>query len=123
MGERTLRGSRLGAISYENDQNVDPVPRHNVRYVCPNGHQFDMPFAVEADVPATWECRSCGASALRVDAERPAAKVTKPARTHWDMLLERRSVDELEVILAERLEQLRSSRGEPAGRARRKKTA
>ena len=31
-------------------------------------------------------------------------KAEKPVRTHWDMLLERRSVKELEEILAERLE-------------------
>ena len=32
----------------------------------------------------------------------------KTPRTHWDMLLERRKVDELEVLLNERLEALRS---------------
>ena len=35
-------------------------------------------------------------------------KKGKPPRTHWDMLLERRSIKELEVLLAERLEHLRS---------------
>ena len=49
----------------------------------------------------------CGAEALRVDGTRPEPKNGKPARTHWDMLLERRSVKELEVLLAERLELLR----------------
>jgi hypothetical protein len=34
-------------------------------------------------------------------------KVVKPARTHWDMLLERRTVDDLEELLAERLALLR----------------
>ena len=28
----------------------------------------------------------------------------KHVRTHWDMLRERRSIDELEILLAERLE-------------------
>jgi hypothetical protein len=32
-------------------------------------------------------------------------------RTHWDMLLERRSVDELETILKDRLDKLRATRG------------
>jgi hypothetical protein len=36
------------------------------------------------------------------------AKPTKPARTHWDMLLERRSIAELEALLDERLALLRS---------------
>jgi hypothetical protein len=41
-------------------------------------------------------------------------KAEKPARTHWDMLLERRSVKELEEILAERLELLRGGEIGPA---------
>ena len=57
-------------------------------------------------MPEVWECTVCGAEALRIDGTRPEPKKGKPARTHWDMLLERRSVKELEVLLAERLEQL-----------------
>ena len=33
-------------------------------------------------------------------------------RTHWDMLLERRSIPELEELLEERLALLRAKRGE-----------
>ena len=55
----------------------------------------------------SWECR-CGAEALRENDERPSEKPVKPARTHWDMLLERRSIAELEELLEERLELLRS---------------
>ncbi|HZB21605.1 MAG TPA: RNA polymerase-binding protein RbpA, partial [Blastococcus sp.] len=33
-----------------------------------------------------------------------------PPRTHWDMLLERRSVEDLEEVLAERLDVLRGRR-------------
>ena len=73
-----------------------------------------MPFSLEADVPDVWECTVCGAEALRMDGTRPEPKKGKPARTHWDMLLERRSVKELEVLLAERLEHLRSG---PAAKA------
>jgi hypothetical protein len=36
----------------------------------------------------------------------------KQARTHWDMLLERRSRDELEELLEERLAFLRARRGQ-----------
>jgi hypothetical protein len=107
MSERALRGTRLGATSYETDSGIDLAPRQDVRYGCPNGHRFDMPFALEAEVPATWECRVCGTQAVRVDAEAPEEKPGKPTRTHWDMLLERRSVADLEEVLAERLEVLR----------------
>ena len=63
--------------------------------------------APDADVPALWECRTCGANALLVDSEMPEPKKQKPPRTHWDMLLERRSLDQLEELLEERLELLR----------------
>ncbi|MBS2963008.1 RNA polymerase-binding protein RbpA [Actinocrinis puniceicyclus] len=108
MSERALRGTRLGATSYETDSGIDLAPRQDVAYSCPNGHLFEMPFSLEADVPAAWECRVCGAQALRVDGEAPQEKPGKPSRTHWDMLLERRSVADLEEVLAERLEVLRT---------------
>jgi rubredoxin len=108
MSERALRGTRLGATSYETDDGIDLAPRQNIEYLCPNGHRFRMPFSMEADVPAGWECRVCGAQAVRVDGDAPEEKAGKPARTHWDMLLERRSLPELEDVLAERLEVLRS---------------
>jgi rubredoxin len=125
MAERALRGSRLGAQSYETDANIEMAPRQSVTYDCANGHRFAMPFSLEADVPEVWECTVCGAEALRVDGTRPEPKQGKPARTHWDMLLERRSVKELEVLLAERLAQLRagpvpSKSRAGAGRAQRK---
>jgi rubredoxin len=107
MGERVLRGTRLGGVSYENDRNTDLAPRQQVSYDCPHGHSFGVPFAVEAEVPATWECRVCGATALMRDGEEPEAKKGKPARTHWDMLMERRTTEDLEEVLAERLAALR----------------
>jgi hypothetical protein len=107
MSERALRGTRLGATSYETDSGIDLAPRQDVEYACPSGHRFHMPFSVEAEVPMVWECRVCGAQALRVGGVAEEDKPTKPARTHWDMLLERRSIPELEEVLAERLEVLR----------------
>jgi len=109
MAERALRGSRLGAQSYETDAGVEMAPRQSITYVCPEDHRFAVPFSLEAEaVPEVWECTVCGAEAVRVDGTRPEPKKGKPARTHWDMLLERRSVKELEVLLAERLELLRA---------------
>jgi len=113
MAERTLRGSRLGATSYETDFGIELAPREDVSYDCPNGHTTTVPFSAEADVPARWECRVCGAVSLRRDGEIPAEKVGKPARTHWDMLLERRTIADLEIVLQERLAVLHEQRGEP----------
>ncbi len=70
--------------------------------------------SVEADIPATWECPRCGGEGLSVDGIAKEEKVEKPARTHWDMLLERRSEKELEDILKERLELLRGGEIGPA---------
>jgi hypothetical protein len=109
MSDKSLRGTRLGAQSLETEQGVEPAARTVAEYHCPRGHVTHIPFSVEADVPALWECK-CGAEALLVDSERPEAKAGKPARTHWDMLLERRSVAELEVLLDERLALLRATR-------------
>ncbi len=108
MSERALRGSRLGAQSYETDAGVEMAPRQSVTYDCPNGHRYAVPFSLEADVPAIWECRVCGLDGIRVDAARPEPKRGRAPRTHWDMLLERRSIAELEELLSERLELLRS---------------
>ena len=114
MAERTLRGARLGGQSFEDERGIEFAARQRVAYVCAQGHDFEIPMSVEADIPATWECPRCGAEALSKHGQTPVEKVEKPARTHWDMLLERRSVKELEEILNERLELLRGGEIGPA---------
>jgi hypothetical protein len=114
MGERTLRGARLGGQSFEDERGIEFAARQNVAYGCPQGHDFEIPMSVEADVPAVWECPRCGAEALSKDGLIREAKAEKPVRTHWDMLLERRSLPELEEILTERLELLRAGEIGPA---------
>ncbi|HTL24588.1 MAG TPA: RNA polymerase-binding protein RbpA [Mycobacteriales bacterium] len=111
MSERVLRGSRLGAVSYESDKHTEFAPRVGVVFDCEHGHATTVPFAAEAELPASWECRVCGATALRRDGEQPESKPVKAARTHWDMLLERRSLAELEEVLAERLAALHAEQG------------
>ncbi len=126
MAERALRGARLGGQSFEDERGVEMAPRQQVPYECSRGHTFTLPFADDAVVPAQWECPRCGASSLLVDGEQPEAKKDKPVRTHWDMLLERRSIPELEQILSERLALLRDGEIGPAHlhrRGRSKKTA
>ena len=113
MADRVLRGSRLGAVSYESDRHIELAPRKTADYVCPKGHRFSVPLAAEADTPQTWECRSCGSSAVLAGGEAPAPTKVKPTRTHMDMLRERRSTEDLEEVLKEQL----------AGRARKRKSA
>lgn len=109
MADRSLRGMGIGAKSMENDEGVDFAPRFQAHYDCPNGHTIILPFSTEADVPVEWECR-CGETALLRDADKPEPKATKPVRTHWDMLLERRTISELEELLDERLGLLRAGK-------------
>ncbi|MEI6404410.1 MAG: RNA polymerase-binding protein RbpA [Actinomycetes bacterium] len=104
----SMRGTRLGATSYEVDSG-ELAPRLLTTYVCSQGHDTTLPFALEADeIPDTWEC-SCGEVAGRVGAALQLATPQKHVRTHWDMLRERRSVKDLEALLRERLELIRGA--------------
>lgn len=110
MADRALRGMRLGTQSKERAHGMELADRSEYAYDCPNGHVLAFPFAAEADVPLSWECH-CGALALLRDAVQPEAREERHQRTHWDMLLERRTIAELEELLAERLGVLRANRG------------
>jgi len=80
--------------------------------VCHRGHEFQVPFSEEAEIPTTWECRLDGSTALLIDGPAPETKKVKAPRTHWDMLMERRTIADLEEVLAERLDVLRARRGQ-----------
>lgn len=103
-------------VSYENDGNVDFAARQPVRFTCHNGHTFTMPFALDAEIPDTWECR-CGSEALREDASWPEKAPAKTGRTHWDMLMERRNLDDLEELFFERLALVYENRGREVPKA------
>lgn len=111
MSDRSLRGMRLGAQSMETEQGVEPAPRQNVDYICDDGEKITVIFAAEAEIPGTWMAPS-GKVGLLAEGEAPEAPPEKPVRTHWDMLLERRSQEDLEDILKDRLKILRERRGE-----------
>ena len=107
MADKSLKGRSLGSKSLADGSGVELAARQDIAFVCPKGHQFSITFALEAELPTLWECPRCGADSLRADGVEHQPKEEKPVRTHWDMLRERRSIEELEEILAERLEELR----------------
>ncbi|HET8896041.1 MAG: RNA polymerase-binding protein RbpA [Actinomycetota bacterium] len=118
MADRSLRGMRLGAQSMQSEEGVEFSPRKRAVYRTVDGTTFEVVFAAEADVPDAWESPRTGQEGRLIgdDGElvEQEAVETKAPRTHWDMLLERRTRAELEEILQERLEYLRARRGEGA---------
>lgn len=109
MGDRVLRGSRMGSVSYETDRDHDLAPRRLVRYRTDTGDIYEVPFADEAEIPSEWQCKD-GKIGILMEGEGAEAKPVKPARTHWDMLCERRSMEELDELLDSRVEELRRRR-------------
>jgi RNA polymerase-binding protein len=111
MADRLMRGSRLGSLSYETDRDHNLAPRQIARYRTQNGEEFEFPFADDAEIPCTWLCRN-GMEGTLIDEVGGLVepKKVKVPRTHWDMLRERRSIEELEELLKERLEIIKSGR-------------
>ncbi len=109
MADRVLRGSRMGAVSYETDRDHDLAPRMMVKYQTESGEVFEVPFANDAELPGEWLCKN-GEIGKLVEGEGAETKPVKPPRTHWDMLRERRSMEELDTLLDERIDLLRKRR-------------
>lgn len=117
-----LRGFRLTSYSYEDGADVRPIEMVPHTYFCPLGHSLTLRFAADAeDIPETWDCPKCGraahadeTSAHRLRASGEGTGLSNPrseaaTKTHWDMLRERRTDAELDALLDERLEQLRTT--------------
>lgn len=92
------------------------APRQQAPYRCERGHEFMLTLAAEIEPPATWDCR-CGApadhlvdvgAAAAADGSVPAGQSERERR--MAQLLQRRSVAELERILAGRLAELGAAR-------------
>lgn len=107
MADKALRGHGLGSKSLADPSGVELAARQEIAFDCPQAHNFAITFAAEAELPTEWECPRCGKVARRSDGVEPEPKEVKAPRTHWDMLRERRSIEELEDILAERLGEIR----------------
>jgi len=118
LAQQTMRGIRLGTQSLESEVGVSYSPRNKFEFLCPNGHSSVIVFAQDAELPETWQCKSCPELGTLIKNGKPIALTlgdTKISKSHWDMLLERRSKVELEVILKERLAYIRARR--KAGKA------
>ena len=111
----TMRGMRLGGQSLESDKGVELSERQKVDFRCAKNHEFSVVFSQTAELPTTWECKSCDAVAVRLEngVEVDLAEENSDGpRTHYDMVLERRSREELEELLQEMLVSMRKRRSE-----------
>ncbi len=115
MADRSLRGMRLGGQSLQSEEGVVFSERQVREYRAADGTTFSVTFSAEAEIPERWTSPRTGLEGqlLEEDGSLAAstAKAEKPPRTHWDMLLERRTRAELEELLEERLQYLRARRG------------
>lgn len=116
MAERTLRGARIGATSLQGETGIKFAPRRRVEYVTDRDTRFSIMFDADAEPPAEWVDQRSGELGFLDDEAGQAARLEfeekeQQQRTHWDMLMERRSREELEELLAERLSLLRARRG------------
>jgi hypothetical protein len=111
----------------QSEEGVEFSPRKKSKYRTDDGSTFEVTFAAEADVPETWDSPRTGLEGRLVGEDgglvQSTVVETKAPRTHWDMLLERRTRPELEELLQERLELLRARRGQTKSSKRPAKTA
>jgi len=118
LAQQTMRGIRIGKQSLESEVGVSYSPRTTYQFLCPNGHSSEIVFDQDAEMPETWQCKSCSEfGTLLKDGKPITLSITdiKTPKSHWDMLLERRSKVELEAILKERLSYIKARR--KAGKA------
>lgn len=111
----TMRGMRLGAQSLESDRGVELSARQAAEFRCSNGHEFEVVFSATAELPTTWDCKHCDQVAVRMENGLEvdlATEIESGPRTHYDMVLERRTRAELEELLEEMLAEMRKRRSE-----------
>ena len=88
----------------------EAAPRQRIAFWCSNGHETRPSFAVDAEIPTTWDCPRCGLPANTDEKNPPPAKRTEPYKTHLAYVKERRSDAEAQEILDEALQMLRAKR-------------
>ena len=111
MAAGAIRGSRIGSGPMGEAERGEAAPRQFVTFFCINNHTTELQFAIEAEVPESWDCPRCGMPAS-VDADnRPTAQKIAPYKTHLAYVKERRSDEDGAALLDEALAALRARRG------------
>lgn len=108
MAGSAIRGSRVGAGPMGEAERGEAAPRFRISYWCADGHESRPSFAVEAEVPETWDCPKCGLPASRDKDNPPAAPKIEPYKTHLAYVKERRNDTDGADILGEALAALKA---------------
>ena len=117
-----FRGIRVGAIEgaaprHEPlDDSAVRQPRIRISYWCAKGHETPLVFAQlpEDQIPAVWDCRRCGGTATRDEAQSALEETPVDGyKSHLEYGKERRSSQAAEDGLAGALERLRAGRAFP----------
>ena len=117
MNDKRLRGTRLGSISTETEEGVEFVERQNVTFRTEDGEEFTVTFMAGVELPYDWRSPKTSNIGRRLDEKgKPiegddpnAPAPTPPTVTHWEQLMKRRTIAELEVILEERIAEMRAN--------------
>jgi hypothetical protein len=109
-GGSAIKGSRVGAGPMGEAERGDAAPRVRVSYFCANGHETTPTFAVDAQLPDSWDCPRCGLPASRDEQNPPPPPKIEPYKTHLAYVKERRTDQEAAEILQEALQTLRDRR-------------
>lgn len=111
-GGSAIRGTRVGAGPMGEAERGEAAPRHRVSFWCANGHEVKPAFALDAQVPDSWDCPRCGFPAGRASEAPPDPPRNEPYKTHLAYVKERRTDEEGAAILEEAMQKLRARRGE-----------
>lgn len=117
MNDKRLRGTRLGSISSETEEGVDFVDRQDVTFRTDDGEEFVVTFMTGVELPYDWSSPRTSKIGRRLDANGKPIQGTDPNApapaaptvTHWEQLMKRRTIAELEVILADRIAEGRAN--------------
>jgi hypothetical protein len=88
----------------------EAAPRQTIVYFCAKAHQSVITFAVDAQIPDSWDCPRCGLPASLDSENPPPAPKIEPYKTHLAYVKERRSDKEAADILEEAIQTLRDRR-------------
>jgi hypothetical protein len=114
-GTGTLRGSQAGSHSSLEREDIDLAERSAIEYECASGHPTVLWYAAEAErIPDRVSCRRCRREAVAITPDErvnpsptDGSSAFRPFKTPVEYLHDRRTMPELEALLADAIGRLR----------------